>query len=77
MALSEEERVWIQEHPVVGSDIVGRAPSLRGALEVSASTTSASTATATPTASPGSRSRWPPDRAPASVKLSRTLASSD
>ena len=33
-ALSEEERAWIQQHPVVGSDIVGRAPSLRGALEV-------------------------------------------
>jgi HD-GYP domain-containing protein (c-di-GMP phosphodiesterase class II) len=33
-ALSEEERAWIQQHPVVGSDIVGRAPSLRPALEV-------------------------------------------
>jgi HD-GYP domain-containing protein (c-di-GMP phosphodiesterase class II) len=33
-ALTDEERAWIQQHPVVGSDIVGRAPSLRGALEV-------------------------------------------
>jgi len=33
-ALSEEERGWIQQHPVVGSDIVGRASSLRGTLEV-------------------------------------------
>jgi hypothetical protein len=33
-ALTGEERAWIQEHPIVGSDIVGRAPSLRGALEV-------------------------------------------
>jgi HD-GYP domain-containing protein (c-di-GMP phosphodiesterase class II) len=33
-ALTDEERAWIQEHPVVGSDIVGRAPSLRDALSV-------------------------------------------
>jgi HD-GYP domain-containing protein (c-di-GMP phosphodiesterase class II) len=33
-ALTEEERAWIQEHPIVGSDIVGRAPSLRDALKV-------------------------------------------
>jgi HD-GYP domain-containing protein (c-di-GMP phosphodiesterase class II) len=33
-ALSDEERAWIQEHPIVGSDIVGRAPSLRDALAV-------------------------------------------
>ena len=33
-ALTEEERAWIQQHPVVGSDIVGRAPSLRDALAV-------------------------------------------
>jgi HD-GYP domain-containing protein (c-di-GMP phosphodiesterase class II) len=33
-ALTDEERAWIQQHPIVGSDIVGRAPSLRGALEV-------------------------------------------
>lgn len=33
-ALSDEERAWIQQHPIVGSDIVGRAPSLRDALAV-------------------------------------------
>jgi HD-GYP domain-containing protein (c-di-GMP phosphodiesterase class II) len=33
-ALTDEERAWIQEHPIVGSDIVGRAPSLRDALSV-------------------------------------------
>jgi HD-GYP domain-containing protein (c-di-GMP phosphodiesterase class II) len=33
-ALTEEERAWIQQHPVVGSDIVGRAPSLREAPAV-------------------------------------------
>jgi HD-GYP domain-containing protein (c-di-GMP phosphodiesterase class II) len=33
-ALTDEERAWIQQHPVVGSDIVGRAPSLRDALSV-------------------------------------------
>jgi HD-GYP domain-containing protein (c-di-GMP phosphodiesterase class II) len=33
-ALSDEERGWIEQHPVVGADIAGRAPSLRGALEV-------------------------------------------
>jgi HD-GYP domain-containing protein (c-di-GMP phosphodiesterase class II) len=33
-ALSNEERAWIQQHPIVGSDIVGRAPSLRDALAV-------------------------------------------
>ena len=33
-APTDEERAWIQQHPVVGSDIVGRAPSLCGALEV-------------------------------------------
>jgi HD-GYP domain-containing protein (c-di-GMP phosphodiesterase class II) len=33
-ALSDEERAWIQEHPIVGFDIVGRAPSLRDALAV-------------------------------------------
>ena len=33
-ALTDEERAWIQEHPVVGADIVGRAPSLRDALTV-------------------------------------------
>ncbi|HEV2872391.1 MAG TPA: HD-GYP domain-containing protein, partial [Actinomycetota bacterium] len=33
-ALTDEERAWIQEHPVVGGDIVGRAPSLRDALTV-------------------------------------------
>ncbi|HEV2871717.1 MAG TPA: HD-GYP domain-containing protein [Actinomycetota bacterium] len=33
-ALSDEERAWIQEHPIVGADIVGRAPSLRDALTV-------------------------------------------
>jgi HD-GYP domain-containing protein (c-di-GMP phosphodiesterase class II) len=33
-ALTDEERSWIQEHPVVGVDIVGRAPSLREALTV-------------------------------------------
>jgi HD-GYP domain-containing protein (c-di-GMP phosphodiesterase class II) len=33
-ALTDEERAWIQQHPVVGSDIVGRAPSLRDALAV-------------------------------------------
>jgi HD-GYP domain-containing protein (c-di-GMP phosphodiesterase class II) len=32
--LTDEERAWIQEHPVVGADIVGRAPSLRDALTV-------------------------------------------
>ena len=25
-ALTDEERAWIQEHPIVGTDIVGRAP---------------------------------------------------
>jgi HD-GYP domain-containing protein (c-di-GMP phosphodiesterase class II) len=33
-ALSDDERAWIQEHPIVGADIVGRAPSLRDALTV-------------------------------------------
>jgi len=33
-ALTDEERAWIQQHPIVGSDIVGRAPSLRDALTV-------------------------------------------
>ena len=33
-ALSDDERAWIQEHPVVGADIVGRAPSLHDALTV-------------------------------------------
>ncbi len=33
-ALTDEERAWIQEHPIVGTDIVGRAPSLREALKV-------------------------------------------
>jgi HD-GYP domain-containing protein (c-di-GMP phosphodiesterase class II) len=33
-ALTDDERAWIQEHPVVGADIVGRAPSLRDALTV-------------------------------------------
>jgi HD-GYP domain-containing protein (c-di-GMP phosphodiesterase class II) len=33
-ALTDEERAWIQEHPLVGSDIVGRAPSLHDALAV-------------------------------------------
>jgi HD-GYP domain-containing protein (c-di-GMP phosphodiesterase class II) len=33
-ALTDEERAWIQQHPVVGSDIVERAPSLRDALAV-------------------------------------------
>jgi HD-GYP domain-containing protein (c-di-GMP phosphodiesterase class II) len=33
-SLTDEERAWIQEHPLVGSDIVGRAPSLRDALAV-------------------------------------------
>jgi HD-GYP domain-containing protein (c-di-GMP phosphodiesterase class II) len=33
-ALTDEERAWIQEHPIVGTDIVGRAPSLRDALTV-------------------------------------------
>jgi HD-GYP domain-containing protein (c-di-GMP phosphodiesterase class II) len=33
-ALTDEERAWIQQHPVVGSDIVSRAPSLRDALSV-------------------------------------------
>jgi HD-GYP domain-containing protein (c-di-GMP phosphodiesterase class II) len=33
-ALSDEERAWIEQHPVVGADIVGRAPSLRDALAV-------------------------------------------
>jgi HD-GYP domain-containing protein (c-di-GMP phosphodiesterase class II) len=33
-ALTDEERAWIQEHPIVGHDIVGRAPSLRDALTV-------------------------------------------
>jgi hypothetical protein len=33
-ALSDDERGWIEQHPVVGADIAGRAPSLRGALEV-------------------------------------------
>ena len=33
-ALTDEERTWIQQHPIVGYDIVGRAPSLRGALSV-------------------------------------------
>ena len=33
-ALTDEERAWIQEHPIVGADIVGRAPSLRDALTV-------------------------------------------
>src|SRR5215218_9129108 len=33
-ALTDEERAWIQEHPVVGADIVGRAPSPRDALTV-------------------------------------------
>ena len=33
-ALTDDERAWIQEHPIVGSDIVGRAPSLRDALAV-------------------------------------------
>jgi HD-GYP domain-containing protein (c-di-GMP phosphodiesterase class II) len=32
--LTDEERSWIEQHPVVGSDIVGRAPSLRDALDV-------------------------------------------
>ena len=32
--LTDEERAWIQQHPIVGSDIVGRAPSLRDALAV-------------------------------------------
>ena len=32
--LTDEERAWIEQHPVVGSDIVGRAPSLRDALAV-------------------------------------------
>jgi HD-GYP domain-containing protein (c-di-GMP phosphodiesterase class II) len=32
--LTDEERSWIEQHPVVGSDIVGRAPSLRDALAV-------------------------------------------
>jgi HD-GYP domain-containing protein (c-di-GMP phosphodiesterase class II) len=33
-ALTDEERAWIQEHPIVGSDIVARAPSLHDALAV-------------------------------------------
>jgi HD-GYP domain-containing protein (c-di-GMP phosphodiesterase class II) len=33
-ALTSEERSWIEQHPLVGSDIVGRAPSLRDALAV-------------------------------------------
>jgi hypothetical protein len=33
-ALTDEERAWIQEHPIVGTDIVGRAPSLHEALKV-------------------------------------------
>jgi HD-GYP domain-containing protein (c-di-GMP phosphodiesterase class II) len=33
-ALTDEERTWIQQHPIVGYDIVGRAPSLRDALSV-------------------------------------------
>jgi HD-GYP domain-containing protein (c-di-GMP phosphodiesterase class II) len=33
-ALTDEERAWIEQHPVVGSDIVSRAPSLRDALAV-------------------------------------------
>jgi HD-GYP domain-containing protein (c-di-GMP phosphodiesterase class II) len=33
-ALTPEERGWIQQHPTVGADIVGHAPSLRDALEV-------------------------------------------
>jgi HD-GYP domain-containing protein (c-di-GMP phosphodiesterase class II) len=33
-ALTDDERAWIEEHPIVGTDIVGRAPSLRDALEV-------------------------------------------
>ena len=32
--LTDEERTWIQQHPIVGYDIVGRAPSLRDALSV-------------------------------------------
>jgi len=33
-ALTGEERAWVQQHPLVGSDIVGRAPSLRDAIAV-------------------------------------------
>ena len=32
--LTDEEQAWIRQHPLVGSDIVGRAPSLRDALTV-------------------------------------------
>ena len=59
-ALTDEERAWIQEHPVVGADIVGRAPSPRDALTVIRQHHERSTGAAIPTASPGRRSRWPP-----------------
>jgi HD-GYP domain-containing protein (c-di-GMP phosphodiesterase class II) len=52
-ALSDEERAWIEQHPVVGADIVGRPRRCATPWRSSASTTSASTATATPTAWPG------------------------
>jgi hypothetical protein len=63
-ALTDEERAWIQQHPVVGSDIVGRAPSLRDALVVIRQHHERFDGHGYPTAWPARRSRWPPASSP-------------
>ena len=58
--LTDEERAWIQEHPIVGTDIVGRAPSLREALKVIRQHHERYDGGGYPDGLAGDGSRWPP-----------------